>query len=752
MANLTATLLSVSNTNPDPGQTFTATFKISYTGGPGLTAYENVFVDAYQSTDQNINPNIDYGSGALAYIPGPTGPSFTTPVTVTLVARSAGTWYVGAYADYTDAIAETSETDNASNLIQITVGRNHAPVANDNSYSTNKNTALTISATGVLGNDTDADFNSLTAVLASNPSHGSVSLSSNGSFTYTPATNYTGADSFTYFANDGTVNSNTTATVSITVTSTPQPHVTPSVNVQNVSVAQNASIAASSMITSVSNPSNDLITAYEFIDQGAGGGFFQFGNTIKPANQWIEVLTTDLSSLQYVGGSSSGSESLAIAVYDYTTNSYSNFSTLTATTTATPSDLLVVGNNLSATTVTPGDNITFTYWVDNFGTGPAPASQTGIYLSTDSVITSSDVLLTIVNTPQLTTLSGSHGTDFESVGITIPGGLVAGQYFIGAIGDYNGQIAELSEINNASVGLAISVGQPLHPTPRDFNADGTSDVLWRNNSTGHLGIWQMKNSVQSWQDLGGSGVDHKVAGIGDFNRDGTADLFWRNDATGHVGTWEMHNNVPIWHDLGGSGVDHKVVGIGDFNGDGTSDVLWRNDGSGHTGFWEMHNNVQTWRDLGGSGVDHKVVGIGDFNGDGTSDVLWRNDGSGHTGFWEMHNNVQTWRDLGGSGVDHKVVGIGDFNGDGTSDVLWRNDASGHTGFWEMHNGVQTWRDLGGSGTDHKVAGIGDYSGDGTSDVFWRNDATGYTGFWEMHNNVPTWHDLGGSGIDHSFIV
>jgi hypothetical protein len=285
----------------------------------------------------------------------------------------------------------------------------------------------------------------------------------------------------------------------------------------------------------------------------------------------------------------------------------------------------------------------------------------------------------------------------------------------------------------------------------DYNGDGTSDLFWRNGTTGHVGIWEMHKNVPTWHDLGSSGVDHKAAGIGDFNGDGTSDILWRNDSTGHVGAWEMHNDVQTWRDLGGSGVDHKVVGIGDFNGDGTSDVLWRNDASGHTGFWEMHNNVPTWRDLGGSGTDHKVVGVGDFNGDGTSDILWRNDSTGHVGIWEMHNNVPTWRDLGGSGTDHKVIGVDDFNGDGTSDILWRNDSTGHVGTWEMHNDVQTWRDLGGSGIDSKVAGIGDYNGDGTSDLFWRNDATGHVEIWEMHNNIPTWHDIGGSGVDH-FII
>jgi hypothetical protein len=49
------------------------------------------------------------------------------------------------------------------------------------------------------------------------------------------------------------------------------------------------------------------------------------------------------------------------------------------------------------------------------------------------------------------------------------------------------------------------------------------------------------------------------AGIGYFKSDSTSDVLWRNDSTGHVGIWEMHNNVPTWHDLGGSGVDHSSI-------------------------------------------------------------------------------------------------------------------------------------------------------------------------------------------------
>src|SRR5207249_2166343 len=93
---------------------------------------------------------------------------------------------------------------------------NDPPVAVNDSYSTNQNTTLTVAAPGVLANDSDVDGDTLTAILVTGPSHGTATLNSNGSFTYTPATNYNGPDSFTYMANDGMANSNI-ATVSITV-------------------------------------------------------------------------------------------------------------------------------------------------------------------------------------------------------------------------------------------------------------------------------------------------------------------------------------------------------------------------------------------------------------------------------------------------------------------------------------------------------------------------------------------------------
>src|SRR5206468_2724480 len=93
------------------------------------------------------------------------------------------------------------------------------PVANnDGSYSTAEDAPLNVLAlSGVLANDTDADGDTLTALLAATTTHGSLTLNADGSFSYSPAANYNGPDSFTYKATDGCTTS-AVATASITVT------------------------------------------------------------------------------------------------------------------------------------------------------------------------------------------------------------------------------------------------------------------------------------------------------------------------------------------------------------------------------------------------------------------------------------------------------------------------------------------------------------------------------------------------------
>lgn len=96
---------------------------------------------------------------------------------------------------------------------------NAAPIAVDDTYSAHKNTTV---SGAVLPNDTDADGDDLTAALATGPSHGSVTLNPDGTFTYTPNADFTGTDTFTYTVDDG-YDGTDTGLVTVTVSGTPAP-------------------------------------------------------------------------------------------------------------------------------------------------------------------------------------------------------------------------------------------------------------------------------------------------------------------------------------------------------------------------------------------------------------------------------------------------------------------------------------------------------------------------------------------------
>src|SRR5213076_3364781 len=81
--------------------------------------------------------------------------------------------------------ANDGQADSGIATVSITItGVNDAPVAVNDSYTTTEDTTLTIAASGVLANDSDVDGDSLSAALVSPPTHGSLTLNTNGSFSY----------------------------------------------------------------------------------------------------------------------------------------------------------------------------------------------------------------------------------------------------------------------------------------------------------------------------------------------------------------------------------------------------------------------------------------------------------------------------------------------------------------------------------------------------------------------------------------
>jgi ELWxxDGT repeat protein/VCBS repeat-containing protein len=132
-----------------------------------------------------------------------------------LVPGTAGSFPSGMVVINGTLFLQDSTPATGSELFRL----NNGPTAVDDSYTTDEDTPLSVTAPGLLANDTDPDgnLNTLTAAKVTDPAHGTVTVNADGSFSYTPAANYNGPDSFTYKANDGSLDS-TPVTVNITVT------------------------------------------------------------------------------------------------------------------------------------------------------------------------------------------------------------------------------------------------------------------------------------------------------------------------------------------------------------------------------------------------------------------------------------------------------------------------------------------------------------------------------------------------------
>jgi ribosomal protein S28E/S33 len=310
-------------------------------------------------------------------------------------------------------------------------------------------------------------------------------------------------------------------------------------------------------------------------------------------------------------------------------------------------------------------------------------------------------------------------------------------------GDYKVEPDQTFFVNlsGATNRAVISDGQGVgtiknddHATANDFNGDGKSDILWRNDA-GALAIWDMNDgNLLTSNPLGSVPDNWKVAGTGDFNGDGKTDILWRND-TGPVAIWDMNDgNILASNSLGSVPANWHIAGVGDFNGDGKSDILWRND-AGAIATWDMNDgNLVSSNSLGSVPDSWKIAGLGDFNGDGKSDILWRND-TGPVAIWDVNDGtLVSSNSLGSVPANWHIAGTGDFNGDSKSDILWRNDA-GAIATWDMNDGTLLSSNSLGSVPDNwKIAGIGDYNGDHKSDILWRNDA-GPVAIWDMDDGT-----------------
>ena len=253
------------------------------------------------------------------------------------VKQAAGQWITVTAADlaklsYVASGASASETVSiqaydgkvwSSSATSTVTTVNHAATVTVNSATINAN--QTISASSLLKSVTDVDGDTITQYrFIDNGAGGSFVLNgvkiASGQWITINASDlsklsYVGGastftDTFSVQAFDGKVWS-ATATGSIATIE----HA-PVVAASTTSLSIGAKIAASSLISSVSDADGDKITQYRFMDNGTSGGHFELGGVTIGSGQWITINAADLAKLVYVGGAIAGSETFSLQAFD----------------------------------------------------------------------------------------------------------------------------------------------------------------------------------------------------------------------------------------------------------------------------------------------------------------------------------------------------------------------------------------------------------------------------------------------------
>ncbi|MCU1350464.1 MAG: uncharacterized protein JWO56_3494, partial [Acidobacteria bacterium] len=216
-------------------------------------------------------------------------------------------------------------------------------------------------------------------------------------------------------------------------------------------------------------------------------------------------------------------------------------------------------------------------------------------------------------------------------------------------------------------GQTFTVTQSRRADRSDFDGDGSTDIVWRNGSSGANAVWLMNGTTHTaTMNLPGlAGTSFRFEGTADFNGDGQPDILIRNYGNGANALWIMNgSNVASIVNLDAlPNPDYHIAGTGDFNGDGKPDIIWRNYVTGANALWIMNGtafssvvNLPPLPD-----PNYHLESCGDFNGDGKPDIVWRNNTTGANALWIMNGTTygSTVNLPGLANSDYRIGGIAD---------------------------------------------------------------------------------------------
>jgi|GEM_PF-1062186 len=255
---------------------------------------------------------------------------------------------------------------------------------------------------------------------------------------------------------------------------------------------------------------------------------------------------------------------------------------------------------------------------------------------------------------------------------------------------------EVTTLNRTVVGPIINTQPDLNWLiigQGDFNGDGIIDLLWHNKTTGQVYLMLMKSTTEQKSGYMFSqepNTQWKIVATGDVNGDGTTDILWWNNTTGQV-----YGQIIVNGKVSGGGIidtnpdtTWEIVSTGDTHGSGKSELFWWNSTTGQLfiGTTKNLNRMSTQAIFTELDSNWRIAGVVDINGDSKSDIIWHNRATG-----QVYAMLINGTSITGGAIIHAepdtnwdISSVGDYNNDGKAEILWQNIATGQVYLMELN--------------------------------------------------------------------
>jgi Bacterial Ig domain/Dockerin type I domain len=435
---------------------------------------------------------------------------------VTLSQTGNGT-FVGRWGDYSATVIDPNdpyvfwtfqEYTHQQNIWAINIKRvdvpppSNRPNALNDIHQTYEDTPLMVNGSGILANDTAGG--PLIARLVREPAHGVLTLQENGDFVYTPEANFSGVDSFTYWAIEGTKVSKT-ATVTITVNAVnDSPSSRDTITSARENNAYAFTVADFCVCDLVDSPSNGLATVKVLTLPGSGA-FVNNGNQVV-ANQEISVSDINSGSFRFIPTPSSGTSSSTSFSFRIRDSGGTANGGIDLDPTSRKLTINVRGNpwhnyvsHLDVNRdghIVAGDALQVINWINAFGSGPVPldAAVGPLYSDVNNnwFVSPADVLeiINFINAFGPTQGEGEAGPPPASVWHNaVNQADVTGDGAV-APGDELAIINYLNAFGEGPVPAGASSSPPYYDVNNDSYVTALDRILVRNVVSGNTHLWR----------------------------------------------------------------------------------------------------------------------------------------------------------------------------------------------------------------------------------------------------------------------